>query len=470
MTILRRCLLSLALFCALLAPAQAGTRAYFSPNGGGADAVIQKINTAQKSIDVAMYSISTGGAPIFKALEDAIKRGVRVRVILHKGSTSNKSKAKALAAIGAHVFDTSATLHEKFSIIDAEDWARRTLTNGSANWSTNADTTYSENTVVFDGWQHQRLILAFQKEFNYLLTKARPLSDGAENHMDPVEFKVWSFGQSDTEAVFTSANTGSGSSTAEGVVNSRIVSAIRAAKRSIVIDVAHFDSRPIADALIETVRAKRLAGEPLDVEVLLEQGELGPGGQARRIEAAGIPVRYKYYSLTYTHPQAQLMHHKTTIVDGEVMVTGSYNYSKTAEFGNYENVIVVGKGEQALIDAFLGEHERLWDGGRETYRDFVAALRAQKGDANYQRYVPVHFKTDYHEGYMTLTRQEVDPIYFGFTAYTGINDSRGSLIWDREENRPYKGNIRDLVEEHGTFLQPKGAPAAGINAALQNQD
>ncbi|MCA8922825.1 MAG: hypothetical protein KDD82_13510 [Planctomycetes bacterium] len=479
---LRRSLASLALTCAFLVPAQAGTAAYFSPNGGGADAVAAKLDTAQQSIDVAMYSISTSdSSPIFRALKNAIQqRNVRVRVILNAATKANKSKAQALEKIGAHVFYTTNTLHEKFSIIDAQSWTRRTLTNGSANWSSSADTVYSENTVIFDGWRNHQLIHAFQTEFNFLLTKARSFSADADQHRDPVEFKPWKYGASEFEAVFTSANSGSGSATATGAVNGRIADAIRAAKRSIIIDVAHFDSKPIADALIETVLAARAAGKPLEVEVLLEQGELGPGGQARRIEAARIPVRYKYYSLTYTHPQAQLMHHKTTIVDGEVMVTGSYNYSKTAEFSNYENAIVVGKREQALIDAFLAEHKRLWDGGRDLYPRFLSVLRAPKGSKDYRRYVPVHFNTDYHRGFMALTRLEVEPIYFGFTDSTGINSKRSARIWDRELDQEYRAPsgmslddfVAQLIAEQGTFLEPKGganAPSAGLSGALGNQ-
>jgi len=489
---LRRSLLSLAVLCALVPPAQAGTSVYFSPNGGGAAAVAARIDKAQDSVDVAMYSVSTNNdAPIFAALKRAIdERNVRVRIIL-KDRNKAKSVGPRLAELGCHVFYTTSTLHQKFSIIDAKSWSRRTLTNGSANWSLGADTTYSENTVIYDGWRYHRVIKAFQDEFNHLLSIAKPFSENADQHVDPVDFWTWDSGPNPVEALFTSANTGAGSYTAEGVVNGRIAAEIRNAKRSVIIDVAHFDSIPIGKALMEAYRASLEAERAdalnqaipeadkrkrLEVQVLLDQGELAPGkySQARALEAAGIEVRYKYYSLTLHRSNWQLMHHKTAIIDREILISGSYNFSKTAEFSNYENAIVT--REPALVSAFIGEHEKLWSKGRDLLEPLKEVLFAPKGSAKYQRYVPVHFNTDYFDATLTLTRDEIAPIYDRFSYYQGFDKKRTARIWDRETDEELKrpsgksfdGFIAELIAEHGTFLEPKaGGAGAGLSGSLQ---
>ena len=52
----------------------------FSPHGGITSMIVRELNDAQKSIAVQAYSFTN--AEIAKALVDAFKRGLEVRVIL----------------------------------------------------------------------------------------------------------------------------------------------------------------------------------------------------------------------------------------------------------------------------------------------------------------------------------------------------------------------------------------------------
>jgi phosphatidylserine/phosphatidylglycerophosphate/cardiolipin synthase-like enzyme len=51
------------------------------------------------------------------------------------------------------------------------------------------------------------------------------------------------------------------------------------------------------------------------------------------------------------------MHHKFMIVDGELVVTGSYNWSTAAEDRNDENFVVI--RDKAVVDRFTQEFNRL---------------------------------------------------------------------------------------------------------------
>lgn len=157
-----------------LSPPPAGRRprveSHFSPNGGVAAAVVAEIEAAQRSLDVAMYSVSTGTtAPIMGALERATsQRGVVVRMILNKARTGarNKQKSLALEAIGVDVRYVGPTMHEKFAIVDS-----RVLLNGSANWSNSADRQHSENLQVIRSPRY--LVRAFGREFRTLMDHSR---------------------------------------------------------------------------------------------------------------------------------------------------------------------------------------------------------------------------------------------------------------------------------------------------------
>ena len=54
----------------------------FSPHGGITEMIVKELNGAKKSIEVQAYSFTS--AEIAKALVDAFKRGVLVRVTLDK--------------------------------------------------------------------------------------------------------------------------------------------------------------------------------------------------------------------------------------------------------------------------------------------------------------------------------------------------------------------------------------------------
>jgi phosphatidylserine/phosphatidylglycerophosphate/cardiolipin synthase-like enzyme len=52
------------------------------------------------------------------------------------------------------------------------------------------------------------------------------------------------------------------------------------------------------------------------------------------------------------------MHHKVIVIDGETVVTGSYNFSKNAETRNNENLLII-KGNREIAEAYLAEFERV---------------------------------------------------------------------------------------------------------------
>ncbi len=62
--------------------ADATIQAYFSPNGGCTEAVVEALGQAKSTVKVQAYSFTS--VPIATALVDAHKRGVQVEVLLDK--------------------------------------------------------------------------------------------------------------------------------------------------------------------------------------------------------------------------------------------------------------------------------------------------------------------------------------------------------------------------------------------------
>jgi len=74
------------------------------------------------------------------------------------------------------------------------------------------------------------------------------------------------------------------------------------------------------------------------------------GSDMDRLEGYGISCRY---DKTSAH-----MHHKFAIADGTLLLTGSYNWTRSASTENNENIIVSDNGR--LINSFQAEFNRLW--------------------------------------------------------------------------------------------------------------
>jgi len=52
------------------------------------------------------------------------------------------------------------------------------------------------------------------------------------------------------------------------------------------------------------------------------------------------------------------MHHKVMIIDGQTVVTGSYNFSASAQNRNDENALVI--HDPQIAAQYLGEFERIY--------------------------------------------------------------------------------------------------------------
>ena len=53
------------------------------------------------------------------------------------------------------------------------------------------------------------------------------------------------------------------------------------------------------------------------------------------------------------------MHHKFALFDDKVLLTGSYNWTRSAAERNYENLIL--SEDPALLRAFRLEFDRIWE-------------------------------------------------------------------------------------------------------------
>jgi phosphatidylserine/phosphatidylglycerophosphate/cardiolipin synthase-like enzyme len=139
---------------------------YFSPSDRTTSKIINTLNKAQYSINVAMLTLTrTDIASTLKAKKDA---GVRVRGVLDNGTDSN-SQYNFLRQSGIDIRldpNPTALLHHKYALVDAEQDSSTTahyVITGSHNWTTAAEDRNNENVLII---LDQRLANHYLQEFS----------------------------------------------------------------------------------------------------------------------------------------------------------------------------------------------------------------------------------------------------------------------------------------------------------------
>jgi hypothetical protein len=151
-------------------PVMGAVEVAFSPKGGCTSSTIRFLDEAKESIRMAAYGLTSN--PIGKALVEAKKRGVDVRVVVdreHNGKrdTAN-SVANFLAANGIPVrVDAAVRIqHNKVIIVD-----NRSVQNGSFNFTSAGQMSNAENIIIHHGFP--ALARVFTANWNHLWSESR---------------------------------------------------------------------------------------------------------------------------------------------------------------------------------------------------------------------------------------------------------------------------------------------------------
>ena len=214
-------------------------------------------------------------------------------------------------------------MHHKFVIID-----RSTVWTGSMNFTVNGAYRNDNNLVRV---QSVNIARDFAREFEEMFINDRfgalSLADTPYPTVmiEGVMVEVW-FSPDD------------------GVIE-RVVELVSQAQDEVVIMAFALTSDPLAEALLERAEAG------VSVMIVIERGQAGnAGSDIERLRQGGIEL------LLDGNPAN--MHHKVIIIDGSIVITGSYNFSRNAEEFNDENLLVI--HHSGLAARFLLEWDRVY--------------------------------------------------------------------------------------------------------------
>ncbi len=312
-------------------------------------ALVAAIDRTDKTLLLAVYDLRLG--EVAEAILRAKARGVAVRLIYDQSHTVPASPTagagpspeyQSLLDGGVPVRilkggGSFGIMHHKFAVFDGQ-----LLETGSFNWTRAADDKNFENAVFKTD---AALIDGYTRNWEWMWALARAPGAAAEQPAgagfgappaDPLKPVAFAGGHYPRYAF-----------SPQGGVEDLLVDALGRARRTIDVAIFSLYSQRVVDALI----AAKDRGVVVRVAADVSQSRRSQPMLALSNSGAGL-------RLSSGRGGAGVLHHKYALVDGALLMSGSYNFSQNAELYNFENdLFTTAKGEVA---AFGAEFAAVW--------------------------------------------------------------------------------------------------------------
>lgn len=284
-------------------------------------AFISLIDSAKTKIDMSIYDLND--PEIAQAFINAHKKGIKVRLVTDTDN-ANKAGMKAIKEAGLPVVEDnrSAIMHDKFMIVDGQQvWS------GSMNLTSSSLYEHNNVSILYNSTP---LATIFTNEFNDMFEKK--IFNGS-NHtgINPSDVGV----ESASVRTFFSP---------KGGTKNAIALELQKATKSIKVMAFSFTDKDIAQIMVNK------KANNLDVQGVLDGCEMSSQYSVyRTLKDAKVEV--------YRDGNQALMHEKNFIIDDNIVITGSYNFSANADKNNNENCMIIKSPDIAKV--FNQEFERL---------------------------------------------------------------------------------------------------------------
>ena len=292
--------------------------------GGPDESLVNAIDQARLSVDVAAYSFNLWS--LEGALIHAHKRGVVVRMVMESDNMDNQEvqeiKDAGIPVIGDQ---QEGLMHDKFMVIDrSEVWT------GSMNFTVGG--AYKDNNNLIH-IRSAQVAEDYTTEFDEMFIHHLFGKDTNTN----TPYPKLTINGTPVEIYFSP----------DDKVEAHIVELVKDAKESIYFMAYTFTSNDIGDAIMQQAQAGVQVKGVMDGSQITDSA----GTEYDPFQQAGLDVRLDGNEIG-------LMHHKVIIIDQKIVITGSYNFTASAEESNDENVVIIFSSEVAA--KYMAEFQRIY--------------------------------------------------------------------------------------------------------------
>jgi phosphatidylserine/phosphatidylglycerophosphate/cardiolipin synthase-like enzyme len=291
--------------------------------GGLDEVLVSAIDSARLSIDLAIYSLSL--RDVRDALIRARERGTLVRVVI-ESDNQDSSAIQAIQEAGIPLLGDrrEGLMHDKFLVID-----RSEVLLGSMNYTYSG--VYTDNNALIR-IRSVELAEDYLTEFDEMFVDDKFGPEIVANTPHP-EIEI---GQTRMQVLFSP----------DDRVPDHVLSILRKAQESIYFMAFSFTDDDLGEAIRSRAAKDVIVAGVMDSE----QVNFNIGTEYDLFRQANLDV--------FLDGNPAQMHHKTIIVDEKIVITGSYNFTRSATTRNDENLLIIYDAQ--IAEFFMQEFQRIY--------------------------------------------------------------------------------------------------------------
>ena len=312
--------------------------------------LIERINAASYSIDMALYSFSDM-PDVANALIAAKNRGVKIRVVYENRTTQNSMQALIDAGIPIikRTSGLNGIMHNKFFIFDARDTIAVNDWLWTGSWNvTLTETSWKNNVIeINDPTITQAYTIEFEEMWGSSGDTPNPSNAKFGFQKSDNTPHIFNIGGREVKVYF---------SPSDGVM-SKIINTVNTANKDIYFGLYAFTRSDIATAM-----NNRYNAGVTDIRGLIDQ-----------VNTTGSQYSYLNTFAEMFGNTGNTMHHKYGLVDATqpysnpYVITGSANWSNSAANDNDENIVII--DDIFIANQYMQEFKKRYneDGGTNTF-------------------------------------------------------------------------------------------------------
>jgi len=298
---------------------------------GGVDALVAaSIIAATQSVDVALKDLRLDS--ITNALITASRRGVPVRVVAETDNLTGRSNFQALREAGIPVIDDQqqGLMNNRFIVIDH-----------SQVWTGSVDYTVSGVFREYDAMVRifsPEIAADYTKEFDEMFVN----SQFGQLVVPETPYPSVVIQGTQVDVLFSP----------DDFVVARLSQLLEGAQESIYFLAYAFASTELGTIIRDKAAQGIVVGGVLEFD-LVDPNRVNPNldlvEELNLFRQAGLDVRLD--------GKPEIMYHKIMIIDGKIVVMGSYDFTNKAENENDENVLII--HNEMIAQKFIEEFQRV---------------------------------------------------------------------------------------------------------------